>query len=483
MADNSQVTDAGNPTPDEARRLSGWKEIARYVGRGTRTVQRWEKGHGLPVRRLAGRGGRAESVFAFAAEVDEWLASAAATRARAAAREDEEAPDAEGVGLRGEASGNAPERTAIPSSPRRLASALVVAVLIAVVAAVLWYALGPRGRGVGVGGLLVPASARVEIDTLRVFDRDGAEIWRHRFPGPAVIGQDAGQPSGTSRDSIRFQDVDADGSYETLARILFDAPNDGQSGLYLFDGRGNIRWAYRFEGSARFGARSYAGPYLPYRLFVTPSPDDATDEALWLASIHGQMFPTVLQRIDPRTGRASGQYWSNGYIEAVQVVTLGGRQVLLVGACNNESEGASLAVLDATDFSGSAPAGNPHYRCSTCPAPRPLQFIVFPKPPRFADLDATSGVKRLDVAWDGLVVGVEHAVAPDGGATAVGFYRFNRDLVPVDADAGDGYLATAAALERALLIPPGSREVNPEGEFFPLQRWNGAAFVPLPLSR
>ena len=36
--------------PDD--RLDSWKEIATYLGRGVRTVQRWEREEGLPVHRL-----------------------------------------------------------------------------------------------------------------------------------------------------------------------------------------------------------------------------------------------------------------------------------------------------------------------------------------------------------------------------------------------------------------------------------------------
>src|SRR6188472_4130284 len=37
----------------DRRRLDSWKEIAAYLGRGIRTVQRWEREEGLPVHRLA----------------------------------------------------------------------------------------------------------------------------------------------------------------------------------------------------------------------------------------------------------------------------------------------------------------------------------------------------------------------------------------------------------------------------------------------
>ena len=53
-------------------RLDSWKEISQYLGRYERTVQRWEVERGLPIHRLPGvkRGG----VFAYTAELDDWLA-------------------------------------------------------------------------------------------------------------------------------------------------------------------------------------------------------------------------------------------------------------------------------------------------------------------------------------------------------------------------------------------------------------------------
>jgi hypothetical protein len=53
--------------------LNSWKEIAVYLGRGVRTVQRWEE-MGLPVRRFNGR----HSVMADAHDIDAWLQSAQA---------------------------------------------------------------------------------------------------------------------------------------------------------------------------------------------------------------------------------------------------------------------------------------------------------------------------------------------------------------------------------------------------------------------
>lgn len=51
--------------------LSGWKEIANHLGKGVRTVQRYERLLGLPVRRPAGKPWG--SVVATKAELDAWV--------------------------------------------------------------------------------------------------------------------------------------------------------------------------------------------------------------------------------------------------------------------------------------------------------------------------------------------------------------------------------------------------------------------------
>jgi len=51
-------------------RLDSWKEIARYLNRSVRTVRRWERQEGLPVRRHMHRS--LASVFAVRSEIDDW---------------------------------------------------------------------------------------------------------------------------------------------------------------------------------------------------------------------------------------------------------------------------------------------------------------------------------------------------------------------------------------------------------------------------
>lgn len=59
--------------PKEFKYLSSWKEIANYMGKGVRTVQRYEAHFALPVRRPAGKSRAA--VVATRAEIDAWIES------------------------------------------------------------------------------------------------------------------------------------------------------------------------------------------------------------------------------------------------------------------------------------------------------------------------------------------------------------------------------------------------------------------------
>ena len=58
--------------------LTSWKEIAQYMGKGVRTVQRWEQDFGLPVRRP--KGSDKKAVLARPSDLDSWLALRCGTR-------------------------------------------------------------------------------------------------------------------------------------------------------------------------------------------------------------------------------------------------------------------------------------------------------------------------------------------------------------------------------------------------------------------
>src|SRR5215468_1042938 len=89
------------PLPEASdRRLGSWKEIATYLGRGVRSVQRWEREEGLPVHRLSHL--KRGSVYAYKSELDEWWQN----RRSSLATQELELPEevernASGIGFRG----------------------------------------------------------------------------------------------------------------------------------------------------------------------------------------------------------------------------------------------------------------------------------------------------------------------------------------------------------------------------------------------
>jgi hypothetical protein len=70
---NRFKTTADQPLPSQngvRPVLSSWKEIAGYLGKGVRTVQRWERELGLPVRRP--RGHKSRIILAYPEELKSW---------------------------------------------------------------------------------------------------------------------------------------------------------------------------------------------------------------------------------------------------------------------------------------------------------------------------------------------------------------------------------------------------------------------------
>jgi len=59
----------GSPLP--GKKLDSWGEIASYLGREVRTVQRWERTEDLPVHRHEHK--KKSTVYAFTGELDAWI--------------------------------------------------------------------------------------------------------------------------------------------------------------------------------------------------------------------------------------------------------------------------------------------------------------------------------------------------------------------------------------------------------------------------
>lgn len=78
VTEASEVPELAGSNPNYKNSTSGellrsWKEIAGYLGTCSKTVQRWERGYSLPVRRIMANKGAV--VFAFKSELESWMRS------------------------------------------------------------------------------------------------------------------------------------------------------------------------------------------------------------------------------------------------------------------------------------------------------------------------------------------------------------------------------------------------------------------------
>jgi hypothetical protein len=122
------------PEPESAEqpadRLESWKEVAAYLKRGVRTVQRWERVEALPVHRH--RHDKRGTVYAFRREIDAWREN---RRQRIGRRV---AADASRPGWSGERIAAALGNLFRRHRKARLATSLAALILFALVAAVAW---------------------------------------------------------------------------------------------------------------------------------------------------------------------------------------------------------------------------------------------------------------------------------------------------------------------------------------------------------
>jgi hypothetical protein len=471
----SPADPTGNPSPPPPSRLNGWKEIAGYFGKGVRTVQRWEKDLGLPVHRIGGAG--SEIVYALAAELDAWQASAAATKAmrdEAAAIPTIHDPAAipQPAGSTQPAPPAAPAH--IPAS-RRWVPLVVIGILVPVIIAAIFSAWKWRADRVSAHSKQQPADWEVFGNTLIVYGADKRVLWRHEFDFPLRADFYEDHPK-SGRPVVQIADINNDGDRE----VLFVANPAGQvnNRLYCFSSDGTRElFSYKKTATVHFGDTAYAGPWRAAWVFATGRPNGGRD--VWLVSYHHRSSPTVLERLDT-SGRPDAEYWSEGQIEVLVPAVLQGRRVVLLGSTNEEQQGGALAVLDEQLPSGSAPARNPAFRCGDCPHGDPVAFLVFPRLDVVRALEEKAKVTTIVVDETGSVavsvLQYDVVVLPEQDRDyAFSYYELDSALRVKRAWLNERWPYLHGLFEAAGLVrhPFGPED---EKQVWPVLRWNGTAF-------
>jgi len=460
----ASVTDPQNPSAPERLRLDGWKEIASHFGRGVRTVQRWERELQLPVRRIDT--GRGQATYAFVDELDRWRESAAARKATS-----ETGANGEAEGGQTGASSSLIQTSDRGRSARVGAAVAAGVVLLTILSVVVWAWIA------GSANPPLPASAEVANDALVVLDPAGNVLWRHRFDFPLTEGAYHNRVPGTDHASTVIADLDQDGTAEVL--FVAEPWLANGRGLFCFNADGSIRFRHVPARAVSFGGKMYAPPWRGVSVHVSGQAGRPRD--VWFVSTHLAEFPTLLERLDA-VGQVTAEYWSNGQISSVVTGEVEGRPLVFVGAINNESKGASLAVLDAQHLSGSAPAVADTYRCAGCPAGGPLAFLVFPRLDVTAAIGTHSHVSNVFVDRLGQVlVDVFHDVG-DGvpqelRANALTHYRLDGQFRVIGAELGEKLQSVHDLFQRKGLLDHSFSPDREARSLWPVHRWESAGFV------
>jgi hypothetical protein len=456
----SDASHTGSPDPVDPDRLTGWKEVATFLGKGVRTAQRWERDYGLPVHRIGREGG--EIIFASRREITAWL-----DRGGGARGDEQEGPAA--------ADTDGPpsvtdERAAQTRSGARRATWVLTSVVVALASFGLWALLRPTSG---------PYGWRADRDRLVVYDDQDVVL----FEWPLGFAPDIeDRPYLHESGGIGVvEDLDGDGAREVIFGAR-DAARGLSTAFHVLNADGSLRARIQPDDTVTFGDSPYAAPWLPYRVFVNRRA--AGTLAIHLVFIHGLNYPSLLLEIDSQ-GNTLAEYWSNGYIHDVEYVRWKGKEALAVGASNNDFQGSSLALFESGRATGTAPAGKDAYRCLDCPndsGSGPSAFVVFPTRCLAQAVNGTGvvGAVWTDATGSFFVRVEEGDRMTDGHLASAATYVLDADLNLLKVEPLSGmFIEHDAWYKRDVIDHPLSPETD-SSFLFPVRVWQGGDFADLP---
>lgn len=425
--------------------LNGWKDIATYLGKSVRAVQRWEHDFGLPVHRIKTPTGQV--VYAFRAEVDAW-------RVAMRSRPSEEQPES----ARGELPRSAvepPVNSAAAESVPAIAAAPSHAPVAQAVPRprLMWMSgLGAAALAVIIGGLLItkagarPLTAtRYEITGTALIALTDARlpVWSHDFgwqPQPLKHG---GPPAMRTVAA----DLDGDGHQELLA--LIHAP--GSSGepwresIFCFSDTGTLRWSYTPSVKLSYEGRSFEGPWRNYALTASAGPGR---QRVWVSYGHHTWWPSFVVELDA-AGKVTPRYFQSGAIYGLTHWSAGSGEYLVATGVNNEYASASVAVLaiDAPAATSPQHAGT-GFHCDSCPSEGPSFFAALPR----TELNRLSGSPYNFSAGatpngNDLKIYAEELAGDARSAAAAALYYLRDDFTLHDLGLSDSYGESHRKLE------------------------------------
>jgi hypothetical protein len=415
----------------QSNRLDGWKAIADYLGRDSRTAQRWHHERGMPVHHVAG--GRSGGVFAYRGGLDEWLMTGPQRTSPAASPKlTVKSP---------EVSPPNPQTNEAHRPPRRqeavaFASAAGAVLLVGAASLAVFSNTSTKPRA-------VPTQFELNGTTLSAFDANRDVLWTAMLPDADDRGKARTHLQGRLERALPV-DLNADGHPDVVAVVHYTHVTGGEiqdAEVYSFSSAGDLRWRYRPSRSFSFAGREFGGPWRVYGAGVTEPPNGR----LWLSLIHRTWWPSFVVSLDP-DGLERLAFVNAGHIGAVQSLETPAGKLILAGGVNNEFMLPAMAIFDELGPAVMSPQtpGTP-FVCDDCPTAPPWMYLLFPR----SDVSVAYGepfvsVTNIDRPDDTGIIDV--TVRDQRSFRAV--YHLSADLTPESVAFSDAHWAAHEQLSR-----------------------------------
>ena len=429
------------PAAGAGRTLTGWKEIAGYLCRDIRSVPRWEKRRGLPIRRVVedGGGGR-PVVHALSGELDGWLRGfTAPPDARAESAPAPPPPAAAAV--------RPPETPPAPGPRGWLRLAAGPAHRWALAGFLLLAGMIVAGTAVLTSNQGEPESVVLEAGyALVAHDAGGKRLWQRDFTPknstPIPADEDVApllvDLNQDSRKEVLFV-------YRTLGEDARDTDR-----VVCLDEKGREIWLYHPGGTVVMGGMtipnssgirkiSAAGLLAGGRHFVVV----IANSRLMSASQVSVLNPA---------GLPIGQYWHAGWIfdcETLDVNHDGTDEIALAGV--DEPAGKAFVALIAADI-GKSMSPVPDGYAPGLEARKELAYLLFPVSLPASSLGRENRAVRVEKhrSPEGLTVEIEQ----QGGERDVleRTYLLDAQLRVLELQMSDEFLLQTRRLREAKLL-------------------------------
>ena len=355
--------------------LNGWKEIAAYLGKSVRSVQRWEATLGLPVHRIRTPDG--QIVYSERQEIDDW-------RRRLDSHpvaEPEDPADPETLPELPTPAVRSPGRIGRSWAPVWAIAVAVVLIGTGLVSSRLISARSPNAFSVALAGR-----------SLKGLSQTGEVLWSFEFDRDVSPGD----------LKPRLLDLEGDGALEWIVPIQFAVRRSVSDAIFCFSQSGVLRWSVQPDQMLTYNGRTETAPWLLSAFEVAP----AVPRRVWASFRQGE-GPNFILEIDA-SGSSNMRYFQAGPIATLHHWQTPAGGFLVAGGFSQKHARPSIVLLPEHGpgaFFPFDPLGmSSRPSCLECPAGEPARVLLFTRSEIETPAHPHTTVDRLSQAGVNLVV-------------------------------------------------------------------------------